>query len=351
MAKAMKSGFVTDVIHHSTNALTLTNVRSFEQQVRIKASPGISINAWSLVRLPPSRRRFMRPALGFSIAPLNASVLVRGRIAMTDDTQFYRFPSDGIDAMSFCSARSFPRHTHDQYGIGVVDVGCHVSHSGKGLVSAEPGNLISVNPGEVHDGRAIENQPRKWRMFYLAPELMTELRAEILDGKAASFSFAAPVMVDVALRGLFNDAFAFAALTERVPCKMACDTAILRLVARLGFHSAEGVPFRKARSCSIRRAKEKIDAEPSAPFTLVELAREVGLSRYQLIRGFAGQLGLTPHSYIVQKRLALARRILRANGSPAEAAVASGFCDQSHLARCFVKCFGLTPSGYAARFR
>jgi hypothetical protein len=36
---------------------------------------------------------------------------------------YHPFPVGGIDAMSASTTRSFPRHTHDQYGIGLVDRG------------------------------------------------------------------------------------------------------------------------------------------------------------------------------------------------------------------------------------
>jgi AraC-like DNA-binding protein len=77
------------------------------------------------------------------------------------------------------------------------------------------------------------------------------------------------------------------------------------------------------------------------------LSRSCGLSRYQLIRGFKGEFGLTPHAYIVQRRLALARRLIRAGRELAEVAIEAGFCDQSHLARCFTRQFGVPPNRYA----
>ena len=58
-------------------------------------------------------------------------------------------------------------------------------------------------------------------------------------------------------------------------------------------------------------ARHRIDADPAAPVTLIELARDSGVSRYQLIRAFA-QVGLTPHAYILQRRIALAQRLIRA---------------------------------------
>jgi AraC-like DNA-binding protein len=79
---------------------------------------------------------------------------------------------------------------------------------------------------------------------------------------------------------------------------------------------------------------------------LIELAKESGLSRYQLIRAFARELGLTPHAYILQRRIALAQRLIRCGSDLAEVAVRAGFYDQSHLTRWFVRQFGVTPSRY-----
>jgi AraC-like DNA-binding protein len=99
---------------------------------------------------------------------------------------------------------------------------------------------------------------------------------------------------------------------------------------------------------SVRRARSRIDADPAAPLTLADLAREAGVSRFQLLRGFARELGLTPHAYVLQQRIALARRLIRARVALPEVALNAGFCDQSHLHRCFLRQFGVTPGRYAS---
>ena len=53
-----------------------------------------------------------------------------------------------------------------------------------------------------------------------------------------------------------------------------------------------------------------------------------------------------PHAYLVQSRVRLARRLLSAGHSPADAAQMAGFADQSHLTRAFQKQFGTTPGSY-----
>ena len=263
---------------------------------------------------------------------------------MSDAIAFHALALAGIDAMSASTARTFPRHTHDQYGIGVVDAGGHASWSGRGQVEAAPGNFISVNPGEVHDGRAIGGRPRTWRILYFDPTVLADLRADVLEGAPRSFTFVAPVFADRGLHRLFDAAFRHRAGQRET---MPCETALLRLVARLEAHSTTRPCREEGATACIRRARERIDADPATAVTLIELAEEAGLSRYQLIRAFARELGLTPHAYILQRRIALAQRLIRAGCDLAEVATAAGFCDQSHLTRWFVRQFGVTPGRYA----
>jgi AraC-like DNA-binding protein len=262
-----------------------------------------------------------------------------------DAIAFHALPLPGIDAMSAATARAFPRHTHDQYGIGVVDAGGHASWSGRGQVEAGPGSFISVNPGEVHDGRAIGGRPRAWRILYFDPAALAAMRDDIMEDAPDAFTFAAPVFADRGLHQLFEDAFRHARPHAQIDVTMPCETAILRLVARLRSHSTTR-PRDDASTACIRRALQRIDADPAAPVTLIELAKESGVSRYQLIRAFARELGLTPHAYILQRRIALAQRLIRAGCDLAEVAARAGFYDQSHLTRWFVRQFGVTPSRY-----
>jgi len=83
---------------------------------------------------------------------------------MIERITYFKVALKGIDAMSASTSRTYPRHTHDQYGIGVIDRGGHASLSGRGQVQAGTGNLIFVNPGEVHDGRA---RIAAWEARYL----------------------------------------------------------------------------------------------------------------------------------------------------------------------------------------
>jgi AraC-like DNA-binding protein len=272
-------------------------------------------------------------------------------MAATNHTvQFHATLVRDVDAMTAATARSFGRHTHDQYGVGVIDRGGHVSLSDAGQVEAVPGDLILVNPGEVHDGRPLDAGGRTWRMLYFEPRWIDAMQADITQGDDASFALHAPVISEPLLRGLFDAAFVHVtghgAERNGDLSRMAFDGAALevmtRLIAALGHRRA----LAQCSPAALAGVCELIDADPAQPFSLAELARAAGLSRFQLHRGFMRAFGVAPHGYILHRRVALARRLLKAGHAPAQTALDAGFCDQSHLNRAFARQFGVSPGHY-----
>jgi AraC-like DNA-binding protein len=102
------------------------------------------------------------------------------------------------------------------------------------------------------------------------------------------------------------------------------------------------------RSCSapVRKAQQRIDEDPSSQVSLAELAALSGVSRYQIVRAFARELGVTPYAYVIQRRVLLARQLLVHGTTLIDAALRAGFADQSHLTRAFVRQFGVPPGRY-----
>jgi AraC-like DNA-binding protein len=77
--------------------------------------------------------------------------------------------------------------------------------------------------------------------------------------------------------------------------------------------------------------------------TSEELEAVTGLDRYALARHFRIRLGTSPYRYLTMRRLDRAKSVISAGRSLVEAAVMSGFADQSHMTRQFKRAFGLTP--------
>ncbi len=96
--------------------------------------------------------------------------------------------------------------------------------------------------------------------------------------------------------------------------------------------------------CAMRRVREYVEAHLSESMDLAELAAVAGLSVYHFAREFKHSAGITPHYYLVQRRVERAQDVLaRTDLSVSEIAVAVGFSDQSHLTRHFRHMLGTTP--------
>jgi AraC-like DNA-binding protein len=253
----------------------------------------------------------------------------------------YRSIIPGIDAIEFASGRAFPRHCHDQYGIGVLLSGAQASWSGIGLVESAAGAVITVNPGEMHDGVAAGGCVRRWRMLYFDPPC---LNRAMLSGIPAQAEFKAPSLSDPGLAALVLSLFRHIAVEGDA---LAAEEHLVRLAVPLLQLPAQRAGHGGA-SSAVAKARALIDGDPASPVTLSELAALQGISRFQLVRAFARELGTTPHAYVVQRRVRLARQLLLAGETPASAAQGAGFADQSHMTRAFVRHFGITPARYAA---
>jgi len=251
----------------------------------------------------------------------------------------------GVEAIEADTRHAFARHTHEHFGIGLIARGAQKSHSGRGPVEAGPGDIITVNPGEVHDGAPIGEAGRRWAILYLDPGVVAGAVADIGAGRPGWREFGQPVIRDRAAADGFRRLYAAATAPRPGAPTPAAESLLLALLARtLELHPAGQ---RGAPPAAIARARALIDDDPAAALSLADLAHASGLSRFQVLRAFARATGLTPHAYQLQRRIGLARRLIAGGAALSEAAAASGFADQSHMTRVFVRQYGITPGSYA----
>ncbi|WP_396274546.1 AraC family transcriptional regulator [Granulicella aggregans] len=253
----------------------------------------------------------------------------------------YRNPLLGVEAVSLRSVRQFPRHSHDQFGIGVINSGGHRSWSCLGWVEAVRGDIIMVNPGEMHDGSSLDGKPRGWNMLYFEPQIASQILAE--DQSTAVHTLlpnARDRYQAVRVRRLFD------AVADPQPDGLHIDEELVIAVSYAFRHHGGHRPSPFPGLPCVRRIVTLIDREPERPFSLQAMADIAGVSRFHLLRGFSRVTGVNPHAYILQRRVRLARRLVAAGWELGEASIEAGFADQSHMTRAFVRQLGITPARY-----
>lgn len=98
---------------------------------------------------------------------------------------------------------------------------------------------------------------------------------------------------------------------------------------------------------TLRRVQEHIEANIDGDLSLEALGKLAGLSSSHFARAFRQSQGISPHAFVLERRLARARQLLLETDRPlSEIAVAVGFADQSHFAQRFRRQIGLSPGQF-----
>ncbi|AZC51050.1 AraC family transcriptional regulator [Pseudomonas chlororaphis] len=257
----------------------------------------------------------------------------------------------GIETLrAHFTGHAYDPHWHDSYLVGVTEEGVQQFHCRRERFHSTPGKVFLLEPGEIHDGDAPTEGGFTYRMLYLDPQwLERELSALFEEAPADSqLSFANNLASDQRLAQATSTAFHSLHHGElRIVRQSAMDQLLDQLTDHLHwrkrYHQDPRLPL------VAHQARDYLHAHAQQDISLDELGAVCGVDRFRLTRAFKAAYGLPPHAYLVQLRLAKARRLLARGEQPAEVAMALGFADQSHMGRWFVRAYGLTPAAYRKR--
>jgi AraC-like DNA-binding protein len=111
-------------------------------------------------------------------------------------------------------------------------------------------------------------------------------------------------------------------------------------------------PLRPMASHVLRYVLKHIDAHLDTALSIDDLAVRARLSVSHFSRCFLKSVGITPHTYVLRRRLLRAQHLLtQSQMSLLDVALTTGFSDQSHFCRRFREFVGMTPRAFRARYR
>lgn len=257
----------------------------------------------------------------------------------------------GIETLrAHFEGHAYDPHWHDSYLVGATEQGVQQFHCRRAKHQSTPGKVFLLEPGDIHDGEAPTEDGFTYRMLYLDPQwLKRELSAVFENAPDNSqLSFANTLASDSRLAHATSLAFQ---TLHHGELKIVRQTALDGLLERLTSHLHWRARYDEDPRLPLvaQKAREYLHANAQYDIGLDQLAAATGVDRFRLTRAFKAAYGMAPHAYLVQLRLATARRMLARGEQPATVAMELGFADQSHLGRWFVRAYGLTPALYRKR--
>lgn len=259
------------------------------------------------------------------------------RTAVYDDElriEAYRF--EGI-------VQPFPNHFHEYYVIGFIEDGHRVLSCRNQEYALKKGNILLFNPGDNHACVQSDDGTLDYRGFNITKEVMLDL-AEEVTGRRELPGFSKTVIFDEEVTCYLHPLHK---LVMKGSCEFGKEEYLLLLISLL--IQRYGQPFE---SCipecreEIEKACDFMEQHFADRIYLDQICRYAGLSKSTLLRAFTKSKGVTPYSYLENIRIGKAKKLLEQGIPPIEAAMQTGFSDQSHFTNYFNRFIGLAPGLY-----
>lgn len=242
----------------------------------------------------------------------------------------------------------FPKHFHDYYVIGLVEDGQRRLICKNQEYTIQRGSILLFNPGDSHACVQSDGGTLDYRGINISQAVMLDLAEEVTMRRELP-GFFPPVISDQEavcyLRPLHEDVMAGSTEFGR-------EENLLLMMALFLQRYGRSAPNRTP-ECrqEIERACAYMEQHFAEHICLEQICRCVGLSKSTLLRGFAREKGVTPYNYLESIRIGRAKALLEQGASPVEAALATGYSDQSHFTNYFSRYIGLAPGAYREIFK
>lgn len=252
-------------------------------------------------------------------------------------------------ALPFIEARAvqdgrhvcYDKHSHAHFSIGAITGGHSHYLNQRSLQEVSPGSLVLMNPEEVHACNPIADQPWSYLMFYLDTDWLRSQQEEAgLGSEFRPFDMTAsrdPLLY----QGLQHLHHQLVQAPDPLAREVACHLFSRQLLARLTPARWDDRPPQH-----LQRAAELMQDDSASPLSLSQLSAVAGLTPSHFVRAFSQHYGMTPHAYLLDRRIRHARTLLKQGQPLAEVALASGFADQAHFQRQFKRRVAATPGQY-----
>ena len=241
----------------------------------------------------------------------------------------------------------FPNHFHEHYVIGFVENGERRLSCRNADYTIGRGTVVLFNPGDNHACVQSDDGALDYRGLNISKEIMLDL-AEEVTGKRKLPGFSKNVIYDdeviCYLRPLHE-------MVMNGNSDFGKEETLLLLLS--GLIQNYSHPFE---SCipecrqEIEKACMFMEQHLTERIYLDQICRQAGLSKSTLLRAFTKSKGITPYRYLETIRINEAKKLLSDGVSLPDAAIRTGFSDQSHFTNYFTSFIGLTPGVYREIF-
>ena len=235
----------------------------------------------------------------------------------------------------------YKKHAHQEYAMGVTLRGLQSYHLGGIHHLSHTSGVMLFNPEETHDGQSYDAQGLEYIMLYIKPAMLREAL-----GLTTNVKFTTPIIYNPRIseriiklwQAIFYD-----------NSEAECHERFVDLIDQFPRQAISSSS--RADNAKTKLAIEMIKQHYNNKLNLEQLSQALEMSKYQFIRFFKKQTGLTPHQYYINYKVERAKQIIETYKDVYWAIAECNFVDLAHLNKCFKYRYGVTAYQFMSGLR
>ena len=240
---------------------------------------------------------------------------------------------------------NYSRHSHESFGLSIIKEGkIQIDYHLQEKVELESSKVAVFKPNQVHKSKAISLNPLGYAGLHIDLNWYKNMQKELFGTNPDDLDIKINIIEDnnlyEELKSTLNNIILNNNLYEKRLERIIIDILKKYTFLKTTIKQEEKSFLMDVEKYILDNLEEKI--------TLEDIALKVGYTPSYITRIFKKEFGLTPHAYIINKRINKAKKQLQKsqNISLAQLSNEVGFYDQNHLNKVFKRMHAISPNRY-----
>jgi len=238
----------------------------------------------------------------------------------------------------------YKEHFHETLSIGVVEVGTISYRNKGGDYLLRQNELAVINPFVMHSCNPAQKELRTYHMIYIDTAYCKAVQ-ETLFGQLDSY-------IDVNIVNIENKELYQKYLDlnynlfDNEILYLEKEQLLQEFLIELFTLYCDKEISSNLKNSNITKAIEYMDENYKENLTVQEISDYIGISQFYFIKLFKQEMNLTPHIYLLNKKISQSKKLISEGMEISSVALEVGLNDQSHLNRLFKQYVAVTPREY-----
>lgn len=238
----------------------------------------------------------------------------------------------------------FEKHVHEEYTITLLHDGKMASFLDGFSQEINRASILTLNPDQVHTCQIKDNKGYRYSTIYFNELVLKKIFEEEFNSKDIYFNKS--ILKNDEVYKKLSILVALDEIGEITKLDFECNfIEALKDILKLNTNITTEVKL-SSHDTLVKKAKEYINDNFYLDLSLDDISKHLDISKYHFLRLFKDKTYISPHSYLMLRRIEKAKQFLQNGESLINTAYFCGFNDQSHLHRRFKSLVGITPKNY-----